>query len=189
MASREGTRIARDLHDGIAQDLVALGYSLDLMMAVPETPTEVRVNLRTLRFSIDELISKVRREIFALRSADTPDICLELTQIAQEVCGNRLGNVNITDLNLSFDVHEVVLASATELLRNSYNHSRATQIDITLSTIEDRIFLQVEDNGIGGAHMSTTRYGLRGISERVTDLQGTFTLDSNESGTRAHITL
>ena len=189
MSSSEKVRIARDLHDGIAQDLVALGYSLDLLIAVPETPTDIRVNLRTLRFNVDELISKVRLEIFALRSGDVGNIQRELARVAEEICGERLGSVLISDLNLPFETYQLVLATATELLRNSCSHSRASQIDLTLRAIENQTFLEVEDNGIGGAHMSTTRFGLRGIAERVENLEGVFTLHSDQNGTRAQIIL
>jgi NarL family two-component system sensor histidine kinase LiaS len=189
MSSSEKVRIARDLHDGIAQDLVALGYSLDLLIAVAETPTDIRVNLRTLRFNVDELISKVREEIFALRSGGVGNIQHDLSRVAEEICGERLGLVSISDLKLPFETYQVTLTCATELLRNSFTHSRASQIDLTLRTLNNRTFLQVEDNGIGGAHMSTTRFGLRGIAERIDNLQGTFTLRSDQHGTSAQIIL
>jgi NarL family two-component system sensor histidine kinase LiaS len=60
-------RLARELHDGIAQDLVGVGYSLDLLLANPETSIESRAQLRALRFTVTDLIDKVRREIYFLR--------------------------------------------------------------------------------------------------------------------------
>ena len=59
--------LARDLHDGIAQDLVALGYELDLLLGATESTVESRREIRGLRFKVDGLISKVRHEMYALR--------------------------------------------------------------------------------------------------------------------------
>ena len=73
MNTRGTNQIARQIHDGIAQDLVALGYSLDLSLAAPELPITTRAELRTLRFEVTELIEKVRREILNLRNT-APDL-------------------------------------------------------------------------------------------------------------------
>ena len=48
--------LARDLHDGIAQDLVALGYELDLLLGATESTVESRREIRGLRFKVDGLI-------------------------------------------------------------------------------------------------------------------------------------
>ena len=189
MVTEDSVGIARTLHDGIAQDLVALGYSIDLLIAIPETPTVIRIELRTMRFRVDELITKVRKEIFNLRSPGQGDLSIELTNIAREICGERLGKVSVSHLELPFDIHQVIVAAATELMRNSFYHSRGSQIDLTLSSIEDHIYLVVADNGIGGAQMSSTRFGLRGISERIALLHGEFELVSDENGTNARISI
>ena len=67
MANAERIRLAQQLHDGIAQDLVGVGYSLDLLLAAPQTPIETRIQLRTLRFTIADMMEKVREEMFQLR--------------------------------------------------------------------------------------------------------------------------
>jgi NarL family two-component system sensor histidine kinase LiaS len=67
MANAERIRLAQQLHDGIAQDLVGVGYSLDLLLAAPQTPIDTRIQLRTLRFMIADMVEKVRQEMFQLR--------------------------------------------------------------------------------------------------------------------------
>jgi len=89
--TRGTNQIARQIHDGIAQDLVALGYSLDQSLGAPELPTSTRAELRTLRFEVTGLIEKVRREILNLRST-SPD----LGEQAVAICGDRLGKVDLT---------------------------------------------------------------------------------------------
>ena len=67
MPSPERVRIARELHDGIAQDLVGIGYSLDLLLSEESLSNNARTEIRSTRFAVDELIGKVRREILHLR--------------------------------------------------------------------------------------------------------------------------
>ena len=67
MPSPERVRIARELHDGIAQDLVGIGYSLDLLLSEESLSKAARTDIRSTRFAVDELIGKVRREILHLR--------------------------------------------------------------------------------------------------------------------------
>ena len=68
MVQSSRVEIAQEIHDGIAQDLVALGYQLDLVLAAPLTPAVIRNDVRTIRFRVTDLIEKVRGEIYALRS-------------------------------------------------------------------------------------------------------------------------
>ena len=86
--------LAQELHDGIAQDLVGLGFSIDSIIATTvEQPS--RESLRQVRFSITELIDKVRLEIHELRSAsdlisDTEgqDFNYELLRVLSEILNN-----------------------------------------------------------------------------------------------------
>jgi signal transduction histidine kinase len=60
--------LAQELHDGIAQDLVGLGFSIDSLIASSQD-LETKDSLRQLRFAITALIDKVRLEIHQLRTA------------------------------------------------------------------------------------------------------------------------
>ena len=55
LPSAERLAIARELHDGIAQDLVGIGYSLDLLLADPESSQESRSQLRRARLEVDDV--------------------------------------------------------------------------------------------------------------------------------------
>jgi len=160
--TRGTNQIARQIHDGIAQDLVALGYSLDQSLAAPELPISTRAELRTLRFAVTELIEKVRREILNLRSA-APD----LAEQAKVICGDRLGQV---DLLAALD--QVLQQIVIELLRNAAEHSGASVINLRTYSDKALTVIEVRDNGIGGAEIKTNRFGLVGVSECVAELSG-----------------
>ena len=162
MNSRGTNQIARQIHDGIAQDLVALGYSIDQSLGAPELPTSTRAELRTLRFEVSQLIEKVRREILNLRST-APD----LGEQAIAICGARIGNVELaTPLGQSLD------PIAVELLRNAAEHSGASVINLRSYSDQAHTVIEVSDNGIGGVEMKADRFGLVGITEAVAELAG-----------------
>jgi len=160
--TRGTNQIARQIHDGIAQDLVALGYSLDQSLGAPELPISTRAELRTLRFEVTDLIEKVRREILNLRNT-APD----LTEQANLICGDRLGPVDLA-IPLDQALQQIVI----ELLRNSAEHSGASLINLRTYSDEALTVIEVSDNGTGGVEMKADRFGLIGISEAVAELSG-----------------
>ena len=162
MNSRGTNQIARKIHDGIAQDLVALGYSIDQSLGAPELPTSTRAELRTLRFEVSQLIEKVRREILNLRST-APD----LGEQAILICGDRLGKVE-----LATPLGQSISPIAVELLRNAAEHSGASVINLRTYSDQAHTVIEVSDNGIGGVEMKADRFGLVGITEAVAELAG-----------------
>lgn len=155
-------QIARRIHDGIAQDLVALGYSIDQSLGAPELPISTRAELRTLRFEVSGLIEKVRREIFNLRNL-APD----LTEVAVSICGSRLGRLDI-QTEIAPSLQPIII----ELLRNAALHSGASVINLEARRNENFILIEVSDNGIGEIQMKRNRFGLIGITEAISELSG-----------------
>jgi signal transduction histidine kinase len=146
--------LAQELHDGIAQDLVGLGYSIDSLIATT-VDQSTRESLRHIRFSTTELINKVRLEIHELRSAS--DLISETEE-----------------KNYNYELLRVL----SEILRNVSEHSQASLLSI-----------QITDNGIGGAHSKEGSFGLVGVQERITQLNGDIRIDSNQLGTTINIEL
>ncbi len=184
----ERLRIARELHDGIAQDLVGLGYSLDLILADPEVGSVSRAALRKSRLEIDDLISKVRREILELRRDEQPRFDLSLATLINESAGELELSLQLEEVVLNPDEAHELLQISHEILRNTVAHARATHLEVKLFPINNRLFIEFFDNGVGGADMNTDRWGLKGIIERVKAMGGKITLESQE-GTRISILL
>jgi len=184
--------LARDLHDGIAQDLVALGYELDLLLGATESTVESRREIRGLRFKVDGLISKVRHEMYALRDPKVVTFQDALSQLIHEICGDLQVTASISHFSIPNSYQTELKAIATELLRNAKFHSRASHIEVLLRGVENRTYLEVSDNGVGGAQVNTSRsgrLGLVGVKERVENLHGQFEIISTENGTRIKVVL
>lgn len=186
ISSPERIRVAQELHDGIAQDLVGIGYSLDLLLSEESLSNQARTELRGARFAIDELIAKVRLEILNLRKSNSEPLHILLQRRATELCEGFELSLNLEEVSIPSDIQHEVLAIATEILRNCTSHSRATHIGINLYPVNNRTCLEVIDNGIGGANVREGHYGIPGLIERVHTLGGSITIESIE-GTRIAI--
>ena len=192
MSSPARIELARDLHDGIAQDLVALGYELDLLLGAAESTVQSRREIRALRFKIDDLIAKVRREMYALRDPEVTTFQEALSDIVEEICGDLEVTQTISNFSIPNSYQSELKAIATELLRNAKVHSRASHIEVLLKGVENRTYLEVSDNGVGGAQVNTSRLGrlgLVGVKERVEQLHGQLEIISTENGTRIKVVL
>ena len=107
--NNERVTLAQELHDGIAQDLVGLGFSIDALLA-GNLKLESKEGLRAIRFTVSELIEKVRREIHTLRTD-----------------GEVLNASSNTEI--SYELQRVF----TEIIRNIEQHSFASHLSIHIS--------------------------------------------------------
>lgn len=186
LPSLERLRVARELHDGIAQDLVGVGYSLDLLLADPSLSTNSRQELRRTRLSIDDLLAKVRREILNLRTSTSLSFGREIERLARELEPPQKLTFSIEEIALDPDVTTQLLLITQEILRNAIAHSGATHIGISLYSVNNRTCLEVIDDGIGGAQVKVGHFGISGIIERVHEMNGSITIESID-GTRVAI--
>ena len=141
--------LAQELHDGIAQDLVVLGFSIDHAISNCHE-ADLKNSLRQIRFTTTELIEKVRKQMHELRSSEP--LMVPTGQV-----------------DTMFETLRVV----QEVLRNIDKHSGATYCDI-----------QITDDGVGGVTNKVGSFGLAGLQERVSKLNGEITIDSDPQGTR-----
>lgn len=101
--------LAQELHDGIAQDLVGLGFSIDSLISSSQD-LQAKDSLRQVRFAISELINKVRLEIHHLRTS---------SDLVSEDAG--------------IDVNYELLRALAEVLRNVSEHAQASHLSIQIT--------------------------------------------------------
>jgi NarL family two-component system sensor histidine kinase LiaS len=182
-------RLARELHDGIAQDLVGVGYSLDILLANPETSIASRSQLRSLRFTVTDLIDKVRREIYFLRQPSAFPLGQTIGSAAEILCQGLELNLDIEELDANDDSersHEIYQV-AQEILRNIVLHAKASKVTVSFRSSREMIDLCITDNGIGGAAISDSHFGMLNIQERTDLLQGLLECTSDSGGTRVYL--
>lgn len=177
--------IAQEIHDGIAQDLIALGYQIDLVLAQPDTPSSVRHEMRTIRHNLSDLIMKVRNEILNLRKVS--NFWVEIQSAADHI--SPLINISTGECVIEDKDQEFLLPVITELLRNAAHHSGATQIHLRCTQDDNQTMVVISDNGSGGAKITQDRYGLVGCVERVRNHGAKIVIETGAEGTTVSITL
>jgi signal transduction histidine kinase len=182
VTQHERIKIAQELHDGIAQDLVGVSYSLDLLLAAPDTPSSTRIELRTILFKVSTLIESVREEIFNLRAQELISFEHSLRSLLLELNSNVELKIRRDDFFLSADAEEELLAISRELLRNSIKHSGASVIEISIEKSDTGMNYTYRDNGKGMNENQRKGFGILGIQERCASIDGTLTMSSTSLG-------
>ncbi|HUW87633.1 MAG TPA: histidine kinase [Candidatus Paceibacterota bacterium] len=189
MTITERHRIALELHDGIAQDLVGIGYALDLLLAQEDSNAEARISIRTLRFTVTDLVEKVRREIYLLREGNDLDLNDRLRAAAEQICPSHEIYYSLDQFPTPTNLEraEQIERIATEALRNISAHAQAKRVWISLICNNGLAELIIADDGVGGLEERENHYGFSGIRERAINLEGDLDFKSSPSGTQIHL--
>jgi two-component system sensor histidine kinase DegS len=188
----ERRRIARELHDDTAQNLVALSRRLDSLISTSDrlSPKDV-TRLEELRQETDRISDGVHRFSQDLRPSILDDLgllpALEwLTSDLSQHFGIAIGMGVLGSLRRFPPETELVMFRiAQEALRNMWKHSEASRAWVTVEFGNEKIILTVKDNGKGfelperiGDLASAGKLGLAGMQERAQLIGGTLTLQS-----------
>jgi signal transduction histidine kinase len=187
--AEERRRLAREIHDGIAQELSYLGYVVDGLTADARALDEkMTADLRKLRAEITRIVSELRLSIFDLRSE--VDVHGGLGAALSEYVRSVGQQSNLT-VHLSLDEAATRLPAETEaeLLRiaqeaitNARKHAEAANLWVTLVVDPPSALLRVEDDGRGlgtGRHDS---FGLQIMRERATRLRTNVRVEGRPGG-------
>ncbi len=182
----ERNRIARDIHDTVAQSLFGIVYSLDACITMlPQKVDDVRNELIELRTLANNAHEEVRRSIFDLwPSALTVELFMaDLTNYISNCCRPRTFSVifnNNGDFNgLSAGLRRTIYRMSQEALANSARHSGAQSARFCLNIAEDQVHISITDEGRGfdpsialSRSLNREHFGLHGIRERALAMGG-----------------
>ncbi len=168
----ERHRLAREIHDGIAQEIASLGYLVDELGATTDG-AGAREAARLLRTELTRIVNELRFSIFDLRMDVTQHggLAQALSDYVRDI-GSRSGitvhmALGETGPRLRIDVETELLRIAQEAITNARKHARANNLWVTLNTNGTVALLRVEDDGIGSAEPRDDHYGLQMMRERA----------------------
>ena len=168
----ERRRLAREIHDGIAQELASLGYVVDDLSARTMDP-EMSEDLQQLRSELTRMVSELRLSIFDLRSDVQPSTGLGAalsSYVRSMSTGSGITMHMILDessLRLPIEVETEVLRIAQESITNARKHARARNLWVTCRVDPPKDFLRVADDGQGLGSPRGDSYGLEIMRERA----------------------
>ena len=196
----ERKRIASDLHDGIAQSLTILKFSVEA--GIEKLKAESKdLDLSTLDNVVDQIkgaVEEIRRISSHLAPTMLEDFGLEIAveRLCEEFESHDL-ELSV-QCSLSFDGKEAqepvaiaIYRVVQEGLQNAGKHAGASLIDVTVDWSDDGITLTIRDDGVGidpqdqeqGSY-DRPRLGLRSMQERVETTGGLFAIETDtEKGT------
>ncbi|WP_428194325.1 GAF domain-containing sensor histidine kinase [Deinococcus saxicola] len=168
--SDERARIAREIHDGVAQSLAFAALKLDVVARKMHSDPELaEADVRSATALLREQIKEVRRSIFALRPIDLERYGL-LETVRRYVLdfgeqNNIRSSLDVTgEVQLSPGDEAVVFRILQESLNNVAKHARAGEVRVTLDGGARRVLLSVKDDGAG--------FDLEAVTGRVSSAGG-----------------
>jgi signal transduction histidine kinase len=197
----ERQRLARDLHDTLAQAFVSI--VLQLQAAEGELPAgadAARAHLERARRTASDNLTEVRRLVWdlrpeSLRASSLGEALGRLTdRLAEETGVAATAAVTGTPRPLSPDAEVTLLRVTQEALANVRKHARAGRVALTLSYMDGEAALDVRDDGVGFVGVDGSGpnggLGLHGMRERVEALGGRLAVESAPgAGTTVAVTV
>ncbi|HVE15534.1 MAG TPA: sensor histidine kinase [Chthoniobacterales bacterium] len=200
----ERSRIARDMHDLLAQSFSGITLQVEAMKAeCPMMPMPIRARLDKIRVQADRSVEEVRRSIQMLRPSLLGDHTLadalvslgRETESIHEIAVKVAVKGELPEFDPRTKTH--LFSVAFEAVQNAIQHAAAKTISISLKRISQRIRLEIEDDGGGfdldqcdEAGSPRAHYGLLHMKERAREIGGLFNLTSAKgAGTRVEISV
>ena len=196
----ERNRIAREIHDTLAQGFVAVSVQLEVVARLLTTSTEAaREHLEQARTMTRECLAEARSSIWDLRSqgAAQNDLATALTNAAERITTNSSvkARVKVNGMFRPIDprIEGELLRIGQEALTNVVRHAQAQHADITLMFQDKLLRMTVKDDGRGFEGdpkelMQNGHFGLTGMRERAEQIGGRFTISSSKNeGTEVQI--
>ncbi len=185
----ERSRISRELHDSISQDLFSLSLlARGLEKALPpESP--LRPEVQTLAETVQSTNREMRALLLELRptTLDEKGLVPALEELASNY-STRLGvkvDAELEPVSLAPAAEVAALRIAQEGLANAIKHAHATTIRLGMHRAGEFAEISVTDDGDGfvpNPNGAGQGLGLRLMRERVDELDGTLTIESREGG-------
>lgn len=191
---KERHRIAREIHDDLGGNLTAIKIGLSsIIKRIPEDQRILIEKARDLESIVDSTFEAAHRISSDLR----PNI-LELGIVAalewqshqfeKQMGIHCVFESSESELELDMDKSITLFRICQESMSNIAKYAKATDVTVSLNVSGDTVSLEIMDNGVGikaGDILKPNSFGLRGMAERVSALNGTFSVEKgHKHGTK-----
>jgi ligand-binding sensor domain-containing protein/signal transduction histidine kinase len=188
----ERQRMAREIHDTLAQGLTAISLQLEgIDETLEQDPDSARDHLERARQVVTCSLAEARRTVWNLRSRALESSSLEgaLAQIADQLTAGTTITTRIEVAGrgrpLSSELEESLLRIGQEAITNAVRHAGCTSINIHLRRQRQSVCLRITDDGCGvnglDHRADGIHFGLQGMQERVDAMGGRLTVASRPS--------
>ncbi len=183
----ERTRIAREIHDTLAQGFAGISVQLELVSRLlTQAPENARGHLDQARILARSCIDDARRTIWDLRNTDREELPTRLSKLVRDAAQSSGIDIRFqvrgTYRPLPAQTENEIARIAQEAIANAVRHSRARVIDSYLMFDESLVRLTVSDDGCGMKTVASSdgHYGLTGMRERAQSIGAALSILSEE---------
>jgi signal transduction histidine kinase len=183
----ERQRMAREIHDTIAQGLTGVITQIEAAQQSWEDERETRRHLGTAADIARQSLDEARRSVRAIRPGSLtesrlPDALASVVERWAEVSGVA-GEMRTTGTRrpLHPDTEVTLLRAAQEGLANAGKHAHASRVGVTLTFMDSLVSLDIRDDGVGFDPETTRKadsYGLAAMRQRVENSHGEMHIES-----------
>jgi signal transduction histidine kinase len=193
--SEERHRIAREVHDGVAQDVASLGYLID-SIAVAATDEQQVADVARLRKEISRVVAELRNSVFDLRNevAATQGVGQSVASFARHVGSHSDFTVHVTldesTVRLRPRIEAELLRIAQEAINNARRHSGGQNLWVNCRVRPPHAEIEVVDDGQGMGSARDDSHGLKIMRERAERIGAELTVGTpagNGRGTRVTV--
>lgn len=197
-AIEERARLARELHDGLSQDLWLAKLKVGRLEALPGLGTEAMALTEELEAAVDAGLANARQAVIALRWIGDPDAPFrdQLARYVDDFADRRALRAELTCEHelpvLAPRAEAELLRIAQEALNNIARHADATFVRVLASVEQGTLRLGVVDNGRGfdPEAVGESSFGLTSMRERASLIGARLRIDSRpQSGTEIWVEL
>jgi signal transduction histidine kinase/ligand-binding sensor domain-containing protein len=198
----ERTRIARDLHDTLLQNLAGVSLQLDGIsrMAATAPPEKTASTIERVQEQVRSAFQEARNKIWNLRSpvVEGRGLAAALREFVERISPATTARCTLavsgTARVLPLEIEEELLCIAQEAANNANRHAEAKEIRIALGYTRSSLTLSVIDDGKGfdfdTGYSKTGHWGLKNMQERATQIGGTCDVSAAIGrGTRVDVTV
>jgi len=190
----ERMRLAREIHDGIAQDLASVGYALDDIRR--DSDPEVAKQVVAVREQLQAMVADLRMSIFDLRTGinDTVGLGAALSEHAQRIGGQSglavHASIDESPKRLPITVEVELLRIVQEAITNVRRHANASNLWLTVTVEPPRAHITVTDDGRGLKAGRADSFGITGMRERARRIAASLVVGPGpEGGTMVEVGL
>lgn len=184
-------RIARDLHDTSLQELAHIVHMNELAsLYLEEDKIKAKLQLASINKNLKSVIEEIRKIIFDLRPMSFDDLGFKetLEDLFSKLSTYSKVSVvySIEEIKCSEEILINIYRIINECCNNSLKHSGCTKLTVKVYQCDDKISIEIQDNGKGfdvlaTLNLKSNHFGIRIMKERVHLLNGSFDLISNKN--------
>jgi signal transduction histidine kinase len=189
----ERRRLAREMHDGVAQDIASLGYLVDALAARP-TGADLPRRIADLRERITAVVGEVRRSVLSLRTdaGTSESLGAAIGTVARNLSEASGVPIHVTlderAARLRPEVEGELFRISQEAMTNAVRHARAGRIDVHCVVHAPEALITVTDDGQGLQQPRQDSHGLEIMRERAALISASLSISPGpHGGTRVQV--